>query len=288
MSTLNTEEQELFDTAKRSLPRFMFQKDAAPQETFGAAAKVLNLAKQQIKSWLASTYILQATGFWLDQHAIDRGTRRRSGETDAALASRIRQVEDAVTLPALTNAVNAVLTAAGVAGSATIVELHGKHAFIHAAGSAKHQFWGRGYRFGGGDQYPGNGTRQIIVILPTGSSTALANAIADACRRLRGAGYSIVVEVANYSTLPRISILPVTASGNFGGATITFTATLGSGLVGPATWAVDGVNGGNTTIGTINSSGVYTPPATRPSSGNVRQITATIGTSIGKAYVSLT
>lgn len=123
MSVLSAEEQELFDVAKASIPKFFFASDAAQQEVFAAAAKAFNLSRDQIKSWASFTLIGQAVGFWLDQHAIDRNMRRRSGESDAALAARVRRIDDAVTLPALQARISAILAADSVSGLGAIVEL---------------------------------------------------------------------------------------------------------------------------------------------------------------------
>lgn len=46
-----------------------------------------------------------------------------------------------------------------------------------------------------------------------------------------------------------------------------------SGTSGPVTWSVDNVSGGNTTVGTISSTGLYTPPPTE----GVHAISATAG-----------
>src|SRR5690349_1396574 len=58
------------------------------------------------------------------------------------------------------------------------------------------------------------------------------------------------------------------------GQTQQFTASVQS-----PTWGVDGLAGGNSTVGTISGSGLYTPPAT---AGN-HTVTATSGTSSGSA-----
>jgi hypothetical protein len=51
-----------------------------------------------------------------------------------------------------------------------------------------------------------------------------------------------------------------------------------------ATWSVDGVVGGNATIGTISASGLYTPPPT----AGIHTVTATSGTSAGSASIAVT
>lgn len=54
--------------------------------------------------------------------------------------------------------------------------------------------------------------------------------------------------------------------------------------VAGVTWSVDNIVGGNTTVGTITSSGLYTPPAT---AGN-HTIRATSGTASGAATIAVT
>ena len=54
--------------------------------------------------------------------------------------------------------------------------------------------------------------------------------------------------------------------------------------VGGVTWSVDNIAGGNSTVGTISSSGLYTPPA----SAGVHTITASSGSSSGSASIAVT
>jgi serine protease len=63
----------------------------------------------------------------------------------------------------------------------------------------------------------------------------------------------------------QLAVCPATASVQAGTGTETFSATLANTTNTAVTWQVDGVTGGNATIGTISSSGVYTPPASVPS-----------------------
>lgn len=58
------------------------------------------------------------------------------------------------------------------------------------------------------------------------------------------------------------------------GSTDTFTATVTNLADSSVTWRVNGVAGGNATVGTISTAGVYTPPATIPAN-NVVTISAT-------------
>jgi len=52
-----------------------------------------------------------ADGVWLSLHARSQGTRRRSGEADETLRTRLRTVEGALTRPAILDAVNSLMSA---------------------------------------------------------------------------------------------------------------------------------------------------------------------------------
>jgi hypothetical protein len=127
----SAEEQELYDWLKSSLPSWLFQDDDAAEEVWGAIVKGVQPVRAQVDSWRDALEILLAEGVWLNQHARDRGTFRQASETDVALRSRLRTVEDAVTLPALEAAINAVLDATGVTADCAIVELRKDRAFFN-------------------------------------------------------------------------------------------------------------------------------------------------------------
>src|SRR6266478_3577809 len=68
-----------------------------------------------------------------------------------------------------------------------------------------------------------------------------------------------------------INIVPTTASVALNG-TQAFNAFLngtGTAAIQPANWSVNGVAGGNSTVGTISSTGLYTAPASFPSPNSV-------------------
>jgi serine protease len=66
-----------------------------------------------------------------------------------------------------------------------------------------------------------------------------------------------------------VTVSPSTASVSASGGTQAFTATVGNTSNTAVTWQVDGVTGGNSTVGTISTSGLYTAPARVPSSATV-------------------
>ena len=72
---------------------------------------------------------------------------------------------------------------------------------------------------------------------------------------------------------PQPSITVTGASQVRLGGTVTFTATVANLTNTAVTWGVNGIAGGNSTVGTITSAGVYTPPASIPSV-NVVSVTA--------------
>lgn len=75
-----------------------------------------------------------------------------------------------------------------------------------------------------------------------------------------------------------ISISPAFASVVVTHQTQAFTATVQGTTNTAVNWAVDGVDGGDSTLGTISSTGVYTPPST----GGMHSITATSLADLGK------
>ena len=134
---LTANEQELFDLAMRALP-FWFRNDTRAAEFVGEAAKIAGAARIQSDYWLGEqALILTADGIvglepdWLNQHALDRGTSRQEGESDAALRQRIRNVPDALTRPFLLTAVADVVEAAGEPTTGiAMVELPRDQAFL--------------------------------------------------------------------------------------------------------------------------------------------------------------
>ncbi|HEY6249051.1 MAG TPA: hypothetical protein VI685_03770 [Candidatus Angelobacter sp.] len=83
---------------------------------------------------------------------------------------------------------------------------------------------------------------------------------------------------------PTVSVTPSTATVGLG-ATQQFMAVLSTGAATTATWSVGGVQGGNSTVGTIDSSGKYTAPGSFPSP-NALMVTA--AASAGTATANLT
>jgi serine protease len=66
-----------------------------------------------------------------------------------------------------------------------------------------------------------------------------------------------------------IQVCPVNASVVAGGAGQAFTADVVNASNSAVSWEVNGVAGGDSTVGTVSSSGAYTPPSTVPSPSTV-------------------
>jgi hypothetical protein len=83
------------------------------------------------------------------------------------------------------------------------------------------------------------------------------------------------------STLLAVSI---TVSPRRAAVTATAQAQQFTASVAGVTWSVDGITGGNATVGTISASGLYTPPA----NAGTHTVTATSGNSSGSGTIAVT
>ena len=96
------------------------------------------------------------------------------------------------------------------------------------------------------------------------SSTVTINAIAQA-DTTKSASATVILAQPPIS----VSIIPLTASVQLG-LTQTFTATVVNDLQNKGVlWQVNGITGGNTTLGTISTTGLYTAPLAIPASSTI-------------------
>jgi hypothetical protein len=177
--SLSTEAQALFDHARRSLPKWLTRGKATVLEWLYAYTEIFDATRSQGQDWLDITYIDNASGAELDQHAADRGTSRREGEDDATLRERLRNITDAVTIPALKAAIDALLTVNGL-DECVIYNIRSRGAHMQLPGSST-AFFSRGHRLSG---RRGSG---YIVILPSDATDAIADAVREILR-LHGPG----------------------------------------------------------------------------------------------------
>jgi len=98
-------------------------------------------------------------------------------------------------------------------------------------------------------------TAQVVISPTSVTTTAPASAGQTAC--------SVTAPPV------QVAVCPASGSVQAGGGTQSFAATLASTSDTSVVWQVNGIDGGNASVGTISSSGVYTPPASLPASGTV-------------------
>ncbi len=98
-----------------------------------------------------------------------------------------------------------------------------------------------------------------------------------------------VVRNGSEVALPVITLSPTTASVQ-AGAPLQFSATVVSLFSTTITWAVNNIPGGNSTLGTITSSGLYMAPASvpNPATVTVEAISSAENYPYGSALVTIT
>ena len=94
---------------------------------------------------------------------------------------------------------------------------------------------------------------------------------------------------AKQSTTVYVTVSPSTAT-VASGATKQFTATVTNATAQLVNWSVNGAPGGNTTVGLVNPSGLYTAPAVPPTGGIVtlQAASAVSPSAVGTATVTVT
>jgi hypothetical protein len=129
---LTVEEQKFVDWVKKIIPRHYFSIPRA-EEIVGSFAKMFGAVHEFDVERFEQALISTATDLppdFLDLHARDRNSMRSNGEADNALRTRLSAVLDAITKPALLDAIDDILEAASVTGSAAMVELRKDRAFF--------------------------------------------------------------------------------------------------------------------------------------------------------------
>lgn len=133
---LSADEQKLLDFALGALPPWFGDTETRDLAVEGGMAKMMGAAKAQITYWFDRTLITGADGpaaglpDWLQQHAIDRDTRRANGEGDPELQSRLRTFPDALTRATLLSVTDAILDAAGIVAAPFMLELRRDRGYL--------------------------------------------------------------------------------------------------------------------------------------------------------------
>jgi serine protease len=126
--------------------------------------------------------------------------------------------------------------------------------------------------------------RQDTADVVVSSSAAMTAAPSSAGTNACASGGNTATETIT------VSVSPSTATLRAGSGTQTFTATVSNSSNGSVTWQVNNVAGGNATVGTISTAGVYTAPASVPSPATVTITAVSVadGARSGSAQVTIT
>jgi hypothetical protein len=194
-----TDKEIILAHLRGSLPRSFFSR-ARAQEVLHAIADVYATVMAQGLDWVRMTYIQHADGAWLRQHGRDRGIYQQSGEAESEFRDRIRSPEDLITPVAILAIADRLLTSAGVAGSARLVELPRDAYFDPEPTATIAEAEGYGFDHGNPEDYgylsPAVSSA-FIVILSAGASSATVSAISDAVRVAKAGGIIHSVEVVS-------------------------------------------------------------------------------------------
>lgn len=120
-------------------------------------------------------------GVWLTLQARGQNVDRAQDETDASVRERMRTVEDAVSRPAITEAVQAVLDENGVVGSAFLIEWWEEPYLDLEESVAPGGLYLDSTRWSGGP-------RRFLVLIPASVDDTVRAAIVAEVERLRAAG----------------------------------------------------------------------------------------------------
>ena len=127
----------------------------------------------------------------------------------------------------------------------------------------------------------GADTDQATVMAPTSGTYTVRLTVTDSAGRQDTADAQIAPTTVSTTSsyivgtaacpvpLVVVSVAPLTATTQAGGASVNFTASVANTASTGVAWYVDDVPGGDASVGTISASGVYTPPSLRPSGGQV-------------------
>jgi hypothetical protein len=125
---------------------------------------------------------------------------------------------------------------------------------------------------------------QLTAVIPAAQLTTAGTFPVTVVTPSPGGGTSNAVD------LPVVVVVTVSPSTQTLNVTQTqpFTATVTGSTNHSVTWSVNGVTGGNTTVGTINTSGLYTAPGVPPSPNNTVTVTASsVATPSGTSSASV-
>ena len=113
-----------------------------------------------------------------------------------------------------------------------------------------------------------------VIIRPSSATTSAPSQAGEAC--------------LPSAALVQVAVCPASATVQAGGGSESFTATLANTSDAAVTWQVNGVTGGNSLLGTISTTGVYTAPASVPTSPTVTITAVSVADSSASSSASVT
>jgi serine protease len=118
---------------------------------------------------------------------------------------------------------------------------------------------------------------QVVVSASAATTSAPANAGTHACL------------AAISPTLPiTVAVSPSSATVQAGLGSQSFAAALTSTSNQAVSWQVNGIPGGNSTVGTVSSAGLYTPPANLPTPSNVSVLAVSMQDTTATGFAGVT
>ena len=134
-------------------------------------------------------------------------------------------------------------------------------------------------------------TTYISATQLTATGTAMPAQVGTVGVTVLNAGNGAITSQAKNVTVtaPPVTIKMDPTSASVGlGLTKQFTATVTGAVDTSVNWAVNGVAGGNTTVGTISTGGLYTAPASMPSPATVTVKATSVASSTSSAQATVT
>lgn len=107
-----------YEKIKSWVPSWFFDDEVYSEAVFQALAKAFSQADSEMRSYLADTFILSATGYTLDQFGYERNIIRYANENDAQYLQRIRNMANVLTPSSLILLANTFL----ITGEAKLIE----------------------------------------------------------------------------------------------------------------------------------------------------------------------
>ena len=102
--------EQWYERLKGWVPSWVFESEVNNKAVFMAAAELLAAVEVESENLRAQTYLLDASGSYLDLHGSERSVTRYAGESDDSYRQRIRYIENTTSRQTLFELVKAVMS----------------------------------------------------------------------------------------------------------------------------------------------------------------------------------